>query len=505
MNALHRRMAAFRMLAACGLIAIANASAPACARHSVPKPAPSPELASLDAHIADLKKSREDLLRQQKSLDPKRANEAERARIQAGLEKLSTQLREAEARRDKARAERVPRSTDEPKGPARSEPKGGTARPKKETVPDARSVREWLGAPGVMHPSLRGQLSKLDPESMRTLEKDLPLLTKPQGDLHKGFSPVLSPGIAKPGRPSKPPELRDEMTLVRMPVAQAELGASSPAASSVYYPSAQLRVSRPFYRAGFEAVGMLSRKGVATCSAVLLSGDWLITAAHCFAESPPANGDIGDVSADEFHSPLRSDAAVYRVDKTGTPRILGSNVTSRAVERVVPHPGWLKIGEYDVALVRLKGAASRELELPLLAQDERRIEAEITIAAFGNAGAAGGFLEVGWQRVDFSQAQARRFGWLYGFEASPLASTCLLDSGGPIYLDRQQGYLGERHVLVGVVSGFKTIDRRLVSKVFKRDEACRGGETLNVRVDTREMREWICLTTANHVRGCPAA
>jgi len=114
----------------------------------------------------------------------------------------------------------------------------------------------------------------------------------------------------------------------------------------------------------------------------------------------------------------------------------------------------------------------------------------------------GGMLEIGWQVARFDIGQSGTFEWYYGEgkKAESASSTCLMDSGGPVFQGVQQGFLRETHVLVGVISGFRHSAPPLWQ--WTRAQPCRGGDALNVRLDTDDIRSWICKTTEHTVGGC---
>jgi hypothetical protein len=327
-------------------------------------------------------------------------------------------------------------------------------------------------------------------------------------DIEFNSKRVMVPGIGAPGNPPEQPPATPEpqVTLVRH---DPRNDAASVPVAPVWVPAEateQLRTSRRFYRRGFNAVGIISMADKPFCSGVLLDDGWAISAAHCFFTRGATSGVRRRDSGEKFHVLKTGDEQAYFVEPDGTKRMNAAAVESHTIGEVIAHPHWEGIGKFDLALVRLVRSGSGEArKYPRLAAASLGSTTDITLAAFGNTAsvdrANGGMLEVGWQQASFDSREPLSFRWHYGFTPKALSTTCLMDSGGPIYEGVRQGYLKESHVLVGIISG---ISEGTWSKLPGVRDPCRGGDAINVRTDTDETRRWICQTTNNRVKGCPA-
>ena len=136
-----------------------------------------------------------------------------------------------------------------------------------------------------------------------------------------------------------------------------------------------------------------------------------------------------------------------------------------------------------IALLFLATPVSSVLKFPVLLSQPARDRMDITFVAFGKSGtnATDEFreLQIGWQSVRTRAKDSPLLVWDY-YTGDNASSTCLGDSGAPLYYGTHRGKIGESRVLVGIVSS--------------RQESCESGAGYSNLLDGT-LRAWICDST----------
>lgn len=235
------------------------------------------------------------------------------------------------------------------------------------------------------------------------------------------------------------------------------------------------------YPRGFPAVGIVEVSGHAKCTGVLMAQTVVITAAHCFDDS--ADSRIA------FFLP--SDAGIDQLSVSKTVIKKGRRYMG---QDFAIYPGRLQ-WTGDVALMFLREKVTEVLKFPEIVTGESSIlrassgkypelgvpkRTDITFVAYGRSGTQveDGFreLQIGWQSVKLAANETSLLAWLYD-DGDTKSSSCLGDSGAPLFFGTHRGLMGERHVLVGIVSSVV--------------QNCENGGAYSNFLDTK-LVSWIC-------------
>jgi hypothetical protein len=167
-----------------------------------------------------------------------------------------------------------------------------------------------------------------------------------------------------------------------------------------------------------------------------------------------------------------------------------ASTPSVIVTTIVIHEKWERRSAYDVALVRVSGAVPHgQRRLASVARQEVG-RTPYTIVGYGgtNVDRHRKGLEVGWQ-------EGKPADGLTFVTAGGPSANCVGDSGGPVFGGQQFGFADEPHVLIGVISA-----REIVPGTDS--DACAGTLGYMARLDTVELRTWVCNITGRLADGC---
>ncbi|CUH76352.1 V8-like Glu-specific endopeptidase [Tritonibacter multivorans] len=190
---------------------------------------------------------------------------------------------------------------------------------------------------------------------------------------------------------------------------------------------------------GWEAVGRLELNNQGFCTAVLISNDLVLTAAHCVVEK---SGSLRPADQIRFRAGLTEHGTLI----------------DRGVSQIVAHEGYdrndsdrLRRVRNDVALLRLDQIVTSTEADAFAAHDGRRYDSDIFVASFA--------------RGREERLSVQRHCRLVAEQEGVLAVDCDLTfgaSGAPVF-----SWTGNRGQVLGVVSAGSTLNGKKIGLVSK--------------------------------------
>jgi hypothetical protein len=394
--------------------------------------------------------------------------------------------------------------------PAVEKPRQTTTRPDRKRAEESVEITDTLLARYGRNVPSRGNASRqavLDEVYAGALRQHLPggadVVAGPRlPELHKAIPPEkLIPVLeripeedVKGGRqeiriPGTPNDKPDPPTRGMVPSSQS-LDLWKPATIRQSLATSG-RLPAPFFVYGFKDVVLLAHPDGRPCTATHIDDAWLVTAAHCVARWSSGRSEL---------VPHWRELRAYRVldgaderwwDARGYVRgaALGST-PALTVDTIVIHEKWERRSAYDIAVINVRAdgpAAPRRLASLSKAEVGRT---PYTIVGFGgtNVDRHRKGLEVGWQ-------EGKPADGLTFVTAGGPSANCVGDSGGPVFGGQQFGFADEPHVLIGVISAREVVPG-------KDSDACAGTLGYMARLDTAELKTWLCEKTGHAADGC---
>jgi len=223
------------------------------------------------------------------------------------------------------------------------------------------------------------------------------------------------------------------------------------------------RVLVDYYRKGFGEIALLSRDGIAHCTAVIITDEWALTAAHCISIDPASL----IVSRPSCASPISNhEFALFPEAADGSDEVKIAKLTSAGPEVVGTRRGsklpakeicvnlaWQtkNDSDRDLALIKIASIARVEtIDNAILTDSTPSGLVDVTIAGYGvsSNSTLGEKLRLGWQRLDGSRPTPS----LFFSDGETFALACKGDSGGPMFAGRQRGFQSEKHEILGILS-----------------------------------------------------
>jgi hypothetical protein len=283
--------------------------------------------------------------------------------------------------------------------------------------------------------------------------------------------------------------------------------------------AARLDIERPstvrFWRKGFNEVVVLVYQQRAVCTATIVSDGHVITAAHCVtvprydAATRRKFADV--IPANQFKVVFPQVGGEYCYSLSGlngSPAAQKCGVEKREITAVKVQESYLQrpdsLGS-DLAVLTFDGGLPPNIPTAKLVAPWEGGGPPLTISGFGfsNAGdgTAGGTLQVGWREQYTFNLPSNLLQW--DMASGALASSsCLFDSGGPVFRGFRQGRLGEDRQLVGVIVGLTRTDVQPNVTRNNAEALCTGGIAVNSLPFSSEAKAWVCSAVAGRNSGC---